>query len=66
MINLHEGITQRYQGLDSTLSALFNKDFENLGITIHYVESELDAGDILSQKKSQLKRPMRYTISDIR
>jgi len=51
MVNLHGGISQEYRGLDSTLWALFNKDFHNLGLTVHYVAQELDTGDILMQKK---------------
>ncbi len=49
MINMHGGLTQYYRGLDSTLWAFYNKEFDKLGITIHYVESELDSGGIISQ-----------------
>ncbi|MBA7490681.1 Methionyl-tRNA formyltransferase [subsurface metagenome] len=56
MINLHGGLTQFYRGLDSTLWAFYHKDFENIGITIHYVEPELDAGDILSQRRISVEK----------
>jgi len=54
MVNLHGGISQKYRGLDSTLWALYNKDFDSIGLTIHYVAPELDTGDILTQRKMDI------------
>jgi len=51
MVNLHGGISQKYRGLDSTLWAILNNDYHSIGLTIHYVSSELDTGDILFQQK---------------
>lgn len=50
MINLHGGIAQAYRGLDSTLWAIYEKDFKNLGITVHYVDPELDTGEVVAQE----------------
>jgi len=56
MVNLHGGISQKYRGLDSSLWAIYNNDFNSLGLTIHYVEPELDTGDILFQHKMMIKK----------
>jgi len=55
MVNLHGGISQKFRGLDSSLWALYNNDFESLGLTIHYIEPDLDTGDILSQHKMDIE-----------
>jgi methionyl-tRNA formyltransferase len=47
MINVHRGIIQKYRGLDSDLWAILNQDFDNIGVTIHTVDENLDTGDIL-------------------
>lgn len=51
MINVHRGISSLYRGLDSDLWAVYNGDFENIGVTLHYVEEALDTGDILAVEK---------------
>lgn len=51
MINIHRGISTFYRGLDSDLWAVYNGDFENIGVTLHYVEEALDTGDILAVEK---------------
>ena len=47
-INVHRGIAKTYRGLDSDLWAIFNYDFDNIGVTLHYVDANLDTGDILN------------------
>jgi methionyl-tRNA formyltransferase len=47
MINVHRGIIQKYRGLDSDLWAILNEDFDNIGVTIHTIDENLDTGDIL-------------------
>jgi len=54
MVNLHGGISQKYRGLDSTLWAMYNNDFNSIGLTVHYVAPELDTGEILSQQKMDI------------
>lgn len=55
IINIHRGIMEKYRGLDSNLWARYHKDFENIGVTLHYVNEFLDLGDVLVQKKISLK-----------
>lgn len=48
IINIHRGISTLYRGLDSDLWAIYHGDFDNLGVTLHYIEEGLDTGGILS------------------
>jgi len=50
-LNVHRGIAEEYRGLDSNLWALYHGDIENMGVTIHKINSQLDTGEILFQKK---------------
>jgi folate-dependent phosphoribosylglycinamide formyltransferase PurN len=53
LFNIHRGIAEEYRGLDTNLWAIYHSDIENVGITIHYVNSELDTGDIIFQERIQ-------------
>jgi len=59
LLNIHRGIMQKYRGLDSELWAIYNKDFKNLGATIHFVNEFLDKGKIISEKKLKLSKSMK-------
>lgn len=48
LINVHRGIAIKYRGLDSDLWAIYNDDFGNIGVTLHYVDIALDTGDALA------------------
>lgn len=50
-INVHRGIAEEYRGLDSNLWAVYHKDYENTGVTLHKAIDILDKGDIYKQKK---------------
>lgn len=54
MINVHRGIVPYYRGLDSDLWAIYHDDFANIGTTLHYVEKELDTGDIVKSGRADL------------
>ena len=56
IINIHRGIVNRYRGLDSDLWAIYHNDFDNIGVTIHFVEENLDSGDVLGMGKIQFSR----------
>jgi len=55
-INMHRGISQYYRGMESDLWAIYNKDFDNLGVTIHFVDENLDTGSILSQENFKINK----------
>ena len=49
-INVHRGIAEEYRGLDSDLWAIYHKRFDQIGVTVHYVDKGLDTGDVLAQE----------------
>lgn len=54
-INIHTGLTQFYRGVDSTTWALFNKDFDRIGATVHYITPGIDDGDIIAQAVTSIE-----------
>lgn len=56
IINIHRGIIKKYRGLDSDLWAIYNKDFKNIGTSIHFIDKKLDTGPIIKQKKIKLTK----------
>jgi methionyl-tRNA formyltransferase len=56
LINVHRGIAGKYRGLDSDLWAVYHNDFENIGVTIHKVDQDLDTGDIARCARLTLKK----------
>lgn len=55
-LNLHGGNPEEYRGLDTHLWAIYHRDFNNLVTTLHYVDSELDTGDIVFQAQLKLNK----------
>ena len=54
-INIHRGDIHNYRGLDSDLWAIKNEDFDKINVTLHYVDEDLDTGDILIEGNQPLK-----------
>ena len=50
IINIHPSLLPKYKGLNTHQRALDNKE-KYSGCTVHYVNSKLDAGKIILQKK---------------
>ena len=50
-INTHTGITPMYRGVHGGYWAMANNDKNNFGVTVHMVNSGIDTGKILMQKK---------------
>ena len=46
---MHVGITPHYRGSHGGYWALYNKDVENFGTTIHLVDAGVDTGAVLKQ-----------------
>ncbi|RLL86284.1 phosphoribosylglycinamide formyltransferase [Petrotoga sp. Shatin.DS.tank11.9.2.9.3] len=55
IINIHPSLLPKYPGLRSIERAYNNKE-EYTGITIHYVEEEVDGGRIILQKKLKVDK----------
>lgn len=50
-INTHAGITPMYRGAHGTYWALVNRDVENSGVTVHFIDEGIDTGNIISQSQ---------------
>lgn len=48
-LNAHPGILPGYKGLDSIYWASYHKEFENIGVTVHFVDEGIDTGNIISK-----------------
>jgi methionyl-tRNA formyltransferase len=48
-VNMHVGITPQYRGSHGGYWALYNKDVENFGTTIHLVDAGVDTGAVIKQ-----------------
>jgi len=59
LMNVHRGMPEFYRGIDSDLWAIKNEDYQNIGTTIHEVESDLDTGKIIAQEYLKLEKDMR-------
>ena len=53
-LNIHTGLVQGFRGTDSCYWAIFKRKPEYIGATIHQIDSGIDNGDVLIQKKTNL------------
>ncbi|HNX91050.1 MAG TPA: formyltransferase family protein [Candidatus Omnitrophota bacterium] len=53
-INLHSGILPYYRGADSEFWAMYNGEIDKIGVTVHYLDKELDSGDIILTEKQKV------------
>lgn len=50
-VNIHVGFTPKYRGVHGGYWALVNKDTENCGVTVHFVDAGIDTGGVIAQRK---------------
>lgn len=50
IINIHPSLLPRYRGPSPTLWALLNNE-KYIGVTIHYIDHNIDTGDIIAQQR---------------
>ena len=55
ILNIHPSLLPKYKGLSTHQKAIKNKD-KYSGCTVHFVNSRLDSGKIILQKKIKLKK----------
>ena len=55
IINIHPSLLPKYKGLNTHFRAIKNKD-KYSGCTVHLVNSKLDSGKIILQKKIKIKK----------
>lgn len=52
-LNIHPALLPRYRGRYSTVHAIFNGE-KHAGVTLHWMDSGMDAGPIIKQKKIKI------------
>jgi len=55
ILNIHPSLLPKYKGLNTHERAIKNKD-KYSGCTVHFVNSRLDSGEIIKQKKVRIKK----------
>jgi len=55
ILNIHPSLLPKYKGLNTHDRAIKNKD-KYSGCTVHFVNSKLDSGKIINQKKVRIKK----------
>ncbi len=60
-VNLHAGITPKYRGSHGAYWALYNKDKENAGVTVHFVDKGIDTGNIIYQSTISVTEKDNFT-----
>lgn len=55
VINIHCGITPRYRGAHGAFWAIVNDDWDNVGTTVHFIDSGIDTGNIIAQGTIQVE-----------
>ena len=55
ILNIHPSLLPKYKGLNTHERAIKNKD-KYSGCTVHFVNSTLDSGKIINQKKVRIKK----------
>jgi len=54
MVNLHGGLSPEYRGSDCTFWALYNREPEKIGCTIHYIDAGIDTGRLIAHVSPEL------------
>ncbi len=49
-INVHPGITPRFRGANANFWALYEGEFDKVGVTVHKVDKGIDTGEVLCQR----------------
>jgi phosphoribosylglycinamide formyltransferase-1 len=55
ILNIHPSLLPKYKGLNTHQRAIRNKD-KYSGCTVHFVNSRLDSGEIIKQKKVRIQK----------
>ena len=55
ILNIHPSLLPKYKGLNTHKKAIKNKD-KYSGCTVHFVNSRLDSGKIINQKKVKINK----------
>jgi len=48
MVNLHGGLSPEYRGADCTFWALYNREPDKIGCTLHFIDEGIDTGRLIA------------------
>jgi methionyl-tRNA formyltransferase len=54
VLNLHTGLPQKYRGVSTNPWAIYNKEPEYIGSTVHFVDPGVDTGNIIYQGRPHI------------
>ena len=54
-INIHTSLLPYYKGTAVEFWQLFNEEYKHCGVTVHYVDTGVDSGNILLQEKTEVE-----------
>jgi len=64
VLNAHHAILPDYKGNFVEFWQVYNRDYDKVGITIHFIDAGVDTGDIIFQKKlNKITTPNPYLLS---
>ena len=66
VIGGHPGLTQFYRGAYSAFWAIYNREEEKIGYSIFHIDSGVDTGDLIFQKKINISESDSYMSFDWR
>lgn len=55
IVNLHGGLSPEYRGADCTFWALYNKEPENVGCTLHFIDAGIDTGRLIAHISPEVR-----------
>ena len=55
MVNLHGGLSPEYRGADCTFWALYNREPEKIGCTLHYIDAGIDTGRLIAHVCAEIE-----------
>ena len=61
ILNIHPSLLPKYKGLNTHKRVIENKE-KFSGCTVHYVNSKLDSGKIILQKKVKIRKKENYKV----
>jgi folate-dependent phosphoribosylglycinamide formyltransferase PurN len=61
VVNIHAGVTPKYRGVHGGYWALVNCDAGNFGATLHFVDSGIDTGGVISHVRVTPERDDNFT-----
>jgi folate-dependent phosphoribosylglycinamide formyltransferase PurN len=66
VINLHLGYCPHYRGTLANQNAVMDGEFTKIGATVHYVDSDVDVGDIISTVRPDFSKHPSQIFRDLR